>query len=122
EALEFLRLKANKNTLRMPDETILPDAVLDPMLGQANRLFFDKMFGLDHPRLVEGGNSILNAQDDVGQVLFQAAAGVASLGRVRDALEEEADSLWAPSRSAKRAYYIARSELDEATEALRAAA
>lgn len=121
QALEFLRLKANKNTLRSPDETILPDTVLDAALGQANKQFFDKMFGLDHPRLVEGGNSILNAQDDVGQVLFQAAAGVASLGHVRDALEEEADSLWAPSRSAKRAYYIARSELDEATEALRAA-
>ncbi|MDS1141350.1 AAA family ATPase [Pusillimonas sp. SM2304] len=119
--LEFVRLKANKNTLRAPDGEILPDTVLDAFLGGAGRGFFDKMFGLDHPRLVEGGNSILNAQDDVGQVLFQSAAGLASLGRVRDALEQEADSLWAPTRSSKRAYYQARDDMAEASAALKAA-
>src|SRR5690606_30315969 len=119
--LEFVRLKANKNTLRAPDGSNLPDTALDAFLGGAGRSFFDKMFGLDHPRLVEGGNSILNAQDDVGQVLFQSAAGLASLGRVRDALEQEADSLWAPTRSSKRAYYQARDDMAEASAALKAA-
>src|SRR5690606_29171304 len=54
-ALEFMRLKANKNTLRTPDDSLLPDTALDIFLGGASRGFFDKMFGLDHPRLVEGG-------------------------------------------------------------------
>ncbi len=118
--LEFIRLKGNKNTLRSPDGTPLPDHALDPFLGSATQAFFDKMFGLDQPRLVEGGNSILSAQDDVGQMLFQAAAGLASLGRVRLALQQEADALWAPTRSSKRAYYVARDKLDEASAALKA--
>lgn len=120
-ALEFIRLKANKNTLRDPEGNTLADNILDAWMGSAGRGFFDKMFGLDHPRLVEGGNSILNAQDDVGQILFQSAAGIASLGGVRDALEEEADSLWAPTKSGKRAYYAARDDLEAATAALKAA-
>lgn len=120
-ALEFIRLKANKNTLRDPDGATLADNILDAWMGHAGRGFFDKMFGLDHPRLVEGGNSILNAQDDVGQILFQSAAGIASLGGVRDALDEEASGLWAPAKSGKRTYYAARDDLDAATAALKAA-
>src|SRR3546814_20159802 len=90
-------------------------------MGSIGRSFFDKMFGLDHPRLVEGGNSILNAQDDVGQILFQSAAGVASLGSVRDDLEDEANSLWTPATSGKRAYYAARYVLTAATHPLKEA-
>lgn len=117
--LEFLRLKANRNTLRAPDETPLPDGTLEPWLGSAHRAFFDKMFGLDHERLVAGGNSILNAQDDVGQVLFQSASGIAGLGKVRDALEAEADALWAPAKSSRRAYYAARDLYDQASSDLK---
>lgn len=119
--LDFLRLKGNKNTLRNPAEEPLSDTALDAFLAGASRGFFDHMFSLDHPRLVEGGKSILSAQDDVGRILFQSAAGVASLGQVRDALEKEADALWAPTRSSKRAYYIERARMEEAADALKAA-
>jgi uncharacterized protein YhaN len=119
--LDFVRVKATKYSLLSPDGAPLADTALLPFLGQASRPFFDKMFALDHPRLVEGGNSILSAKDDVGQVLFQSAAGVSSLGRVRDALEAEADLLWAPTKSARRAYYIAKADMDAAAEALKAA-
>lgn len=118
--LEFQRTKGNKNTLRGADDLPLPDATLDPYLGTATGDFFDKMFGLDHPRLVQGGNDMLKAQDDVGQVLFQAAAGVASLGKVYDALQAEASLLWAPKRSKDRQWYIAQAQLDEANAALKA--
>src|SRR3546814_3305742 len=43
QALDFLRLKANKNTLRAPDETPLPDTALNPFLNGATRAFFDKI-------------------------------------------------------------------------------
>lgn len=118
--LEFQRTKGNKNTLRDLDNTPLPDTVLDAYLGTATGTFFDKMFGLDHPRLVQGGNDMLKAQDDVGQVLFQAAAGVSSLGKVYEALQAEADLLWAPKRSKDRQWYMAQTQLDEANAALKA--
>jgi len=119
--LAFHRAKAARQTLRTPADAVLADTALSAYLGGADRNFFDQMFGLDHTRLVEGGNSILSAENDVGQVLFQSAAGVASLGKVRDALIAEADKLWSARRSGDRAYYIASSQLDEATAALKEA-
>ncbi len=119
ESLAFHRAKAAKQTLRTPGDTILPDAVLASYLGAADRHFFDQMFGLDHARLVAGGNSIMNAENDIGQVLFQSAAGVASLGKIRDALLTEAEKLWAPRKAADRAYYIAADLFDKANAALK---
>lgn len=119
--LEFHRAKALKHTLRMPTDEVLPDSTLIPFLGTADRHFFDQMYGLDHVRLAQGGNSILNAENDVGQVLFQSAAGVASLGKIRDTLMEEADRLWAPKKAANRVYYMAAEQLDKATSGLKEA-
>lgn len=119
--LEFQRAKANKQSLRTVTDSVLPDSALLPFLDSADRKFFDQMFALDHQRLVDGGNSILSAENDVGQVLFQSAAGVASLGKIRDALEKEASELWAPRKSADRAYYIASAELEKATASLKQA-
>jgi uncharacterized protein YhaN len=120
-SLEFHRTKAQKQTLRSPQDAVLADNALTPFLGSADRNFFDQMFGLDHDRLVAGGNSILSAENDVGQVLFQSAAGVASLGKIRDALLAEADKLWGPRKSADRAYYVASDQLDKASAALKEA-
>jgi uncharacterized protein YhaN len=121
DSLEFHRTKALKQTLRSPQDVALPDTALIPFLEGADRHFFDQMFGLDHTRLVSGGNSILNAENDLGQILFQSAAGVASLGKIRDALIAEADKLWAPRKANNRAYYIAADQLDQATTALKEA-
>ena len=46
---------------------------------------------------------------------FQSAAGVASLGRVRDALLAEAEQIWAPRKSNSRSYYAAQERLDQAS-------
>ncbi|HZW13377.1 MAG TPA: AAA family ATPase, partial [Noviherbaspirillum sp.] len=119
DSLEFHRAKAQKQTIRTPADSVLPDNTLVPYLGTADRNFFDQMFGLDHGRLVAGGNSILNAENDVGQVLFQSAAGIASLGKIRDALLAEADKLWAPKKAAARAYYSAAELLEKANATLK---
>lgn len=120
-ALTFDRTKSTKAPLRTPDDAPLPDDALAPFLGGADRAFFVQMFGLDHTQLVRGGQGILDAADDVGQMLFQSAAGIAGLGRVKEALAEEASRLWAPRKAQDRAFYIAQQHLDEATAALKAA-
>ena len=66
-----------------------------------------------------GGRDILSAANDVGQILFQSAAGIASFGAVREALEEEAASLWAKRRAGDREYFIAADELARAQETLK---
>ena len=120
-SLDFIRSKARSKTLQTADGAALPDSTLTPYLGQIERSFFDQMFGLNHERLVKGGQEILSASNDVGQILFQAASGIGSLGSIRDQLEQEADGLWAPRRSDKRAYYMAASELEQAEAALKQA-
>jgi uncharacterized protein YhaN len=119
--LNFVRTKARIKSLFDPAGNVLPEAALSNLLAGSDRAFFDQMFGLDHARLVAGGNDILDASNDVGQILFQSAAGIGSLGMVRDQLEAEANKLWARRRSGDRAYYIASDELARAEAALKAA-
>lgn len=121
DTLEFHRCKANTKTLRSLADAVLPDGTLGAFLGTTDRGFFAKMFGLDHGQLVDGGYSLLKASDDLGQILFQSAAGIGSLGVIRDALDAEADKLWAKRKSGDRAYYIAAQDLENAMAALKEA-
>lgn len=115
----FQRVKKAKS-LMDAHGAALPENALAAFLGNADRAFYDQMFGLDHGRLIAGGNEILKASNDVGRILFQSAAGIASLGHVRDALEAEADKLWARRRSGERAYYVAADALAAADASLKA--
>ncbi|MFP5407198.1 MAG: ATP-binding protein, partial [Gammaproteobacteria bacterium] len=119
--LEFERSKGTKQTLRNPGGDVLPDTALAPFLGTADAPLFEKMFGLDRTTMLKGGEEILDASKDLGQLLFQSAAGIASLGTIRDALASEASRLWAPRKSADRAWYVGQQRLDEASAALKEA-
>ena len=121
QQLAFQRSKSSKASLRTPADEPLAEGALQAFLGNVERAFFEQMFGLDHGQLVQGGESILDASKDVGQVLFQSAAGIAGLGRIKDALAGEADKLWAPRKSNDRAYYIAATQLEQASVELKAA-
>ena len=117
--LEFLRRKARKLPLRDRDGNPLADDALSPFLSSADRAFFERMFGLDHSRLVRGGADILNAKDDVSRMLFEASAGLDSLGKFRERLEAEASSLWDKRKAKDRAYYKALAEYSDAKNELK---
>lgn len=116
--LAFHRARGRKS-LRRPDDSPLPDTALADHLGSSSQGLFERMFCLDLPGLLQGGQSILDASDDMGQLLFQSAAGLADLGRLRDALAQEADGLYAPRRSEKRAFYLALDQFEAARRTLR---
>ncbi|HQY09388.1 MAG TPA: AAA family ATPase [Burkholderiaceae bacterium] len=116
--LAFHRARGRKS-LRRPDDSPLPDTALADHLGSSSQGLFERMFCLDLPGLLQGGQSILDASDDMGQLLFQSAAGLADLGRLRDALAQEADGLYAPRRSEKRAFYLALDQVEAARRTLR---
>jgi uncharacterized protein YhaN len=120
-ALELVRRKGHKQTLRTPAGEPLADAVLLPFLGAGDRPFFERMFGLDHTRLVKGGAELLSASDDLGQLLFRSAAGLAGLGDLALQLEAEAETLWGPRKRAGRAYSVAAEALEAAEAELKAA-
>ncbi|KVN88815.1 chromosome segregation protein SMC [Burkholderia ubonensis] len=108
-----------RTPLRTPADERLPDDYLAAVLDGASKEFFEQMFGLDHGRLVEGGRSILDASDKLGQVLFESAAGVGSLGPVREELEARSGELWAPRRSGS-AFAVAEASFNEAVGELKA--
>ncbi len=119
--LEFDRTKGNKNTVRSPQDAVLPDAVLQPWLGGLQLNAFQRMYALDHSTLVEGGAGILSASDDVGRLLFQSAAGIDGLAGVLQKLEAEADSLFASRKSGARVYYQAQEAYEAAGAQLKQA-
>ena len=116
ERLEFQRRKSRRDMILGPDGNPLPggEGLLAPLLGGADRAYFDRMFNLSHGRLAEGGKAIIEAKDDVGQMLFSAGTGLADLRERLKQLETEADGLWGPRRSERRLYYQAESRLEDA--------
>ncbi len=109
-----------RSQLRTPDDEKLSDDLLAEAVDGISKEFYEQMFSLDHERLVEGGRSILNASDRIGQVLFESAAGVGSLGPMREQLEELTGTLWAP-RGSKSEYAQAEARLTQASTELKGA-
>ena len=116
ESFEFRRRKTRRDMILGPGGEPLPgdERLLAPFLGGMDRVFFDRMFNLSHDRLAEGGRAIIEAKDDVGQVLFAAGTGLADLRERLKQLEVEADQLWAPQKAKHRLYYQARDRLEDA--------
>ena len=93
ETFAFHRTKSRKSSLNAPNGDALPADALAAFLGAADKGFFEQIYYLNHETLHHSGKTILNASNNVGQVLFQSAAGIASLDDVRQRLAEEADGL-----------------------------
>ena len=117
-SLNFERRKGQKNTLRTPADEPLPDSALHEWLGSLQADEFRRMYALDHATLVEGSESILQASDDIGRMLFQAAAGIEHLGDALKTLQQEADSLWAPRKSGNRIFYQQQDAYEDARRTL----
>jgi len=121
ERLVFHRVKANKNTLRTPQDAQLADGILLPWLGNLQAQTFQQMYALDHGMLVRGGAGILSASGDLGRMLFESASGLEDLGEALRSLQRQADALWAPRKAQARAYYQARESFEAACVELRQA-
>ena len=92
--LDFLRRKGTKNTFLARDEKPLDEAPLRKALNAVDEELFASLFGINHERLVAGGQSILRGGGDVGQSLFAAGLGGASLRTVLERLDAEAAELF----------------------------
>ena len=121
ESLEVVRRKGSKNTLLDTDGLPFPEGevMLRTFLAGVGRPFFERMFSLDHLRLEVGGREILEAKDEIGQMLFSAGTGIAGLRARLSKLSEEADQLWAERRAMRRKYYQADDKLKDAEKELR---
>ena len=114
--LEFQRRRSRSGTIVGADglEISGGDRDLARCLGGADREFFVRMFNLSHSRLAEGGRTILDAKDDVGQMLFAAGTGLADLKKKLKRIEADANDLWSPRKSKNRSYYQAQERFENA--------
>lgn len=96
--LEVKRRKGRTNTLLDVDGGNLPDNRLSPWLGGIDRAGFERLFGLDHDRLLAGGRAMLEAGGDLARTLFQAGSGLSGLNDIITSLSREADEIGSPHR------------------------
>ena len=101
--IEFVRRKGKKGTLiGLGTDDTLDDSVLAPFLpGGIDENLFTKLYGIDHDRLVAGGQELLDQSGDLGQALFSAAVGTASLREILAELQNDAEELFKPRASTK---------------------
>jgi len=97
----FYRRKKSKNDLFDAQDQPLAAETLTPFLQGLGQDLFSSMYGINHETLVQGGQGILDQQGEVGQALFAAGAGFASLKAVIDGLEGEGDELFRPRATSK---------------------
>lgn len=114
------RIKGNVNTLldAATDQPVA-ESVLASLLGGLDRNSYTTMFSLDDATLVKGGDSILASEGDLGQLLFQATAGLAELGeRLREMRAQNDD--WFRPRARKTQLHAHRDRLKQLVDARKA--
>ncbi len=94
--LDVTRRKGNRDTLLAADGTPYKTDPLAPLLGGIDRAGFERMFGLDHTKLREGGASIIGGRDDVARITLEAGTGVSHIGSELIRLTEAASALFKP--------------------------
>ena len=101
EELTFQRRKRRKTCLFDTHDNPLDSDALAPFLRGIGQDEFETLYGIDHEALVQGGRNILAQKGEVGQALFSAGAGIASLREILNALDGEADQLFRPRASTR---------------------
>lgn len=98
EVFRAVRRKGNKSTLRDgEDGEPVAEEQLAALLGGIDAQTFTTMFGIDHERLLAGGEEIVRGGGQVGQTLFAAGAGISSLQAICDRFESAAGELFKPA-------------------------
>jgi uncharacterized protein YhaN len=121
EVLRFHRRKGNAKTLidakgAGHDDTLLTSTVL----GAITRQRFGTLFGLNHETLRSGGDDLLHADGDIGRLIVEAGGGLRAMVRRLEAIDKEADDLFAKTRSQSRKFYEALSAYESAEKQARA--
>lgn len=121
--LDFIRVKGRKNPLLDAQENPLDESILKGFLGVQERDLYKALYALDQAAFREGGEEMLRADSDVGQTIFAAASGLATLSEVRAALQAEADAIGSAARrseqkpvwQAERAYIAALQQAQDSS-------
>nr|WP_319395057.1 AAA family ATPase [uncultured Desulfobacter sp.] len=123
QKFEFIRRKGNKDTLlKYPDSQPLDENRFSQFFPAGmDETLFTKLWGIDHGRLIAGGQELLEQSGDLGQALFSAAVGTANLRKVLEQMQNNAVDIFKP-RGSKAALNKAISDYKTAQKTMRDAA
>lgn len=93
-AREMARIKRPQNSLLDAHEQPVAENSILGELGGVDREAYRTMFSLDDDTLEEGGENILKARGDLGQLLFSGSSGLADLSHKITNLHAEADAFY----------------------------
>lgn len=94
ETLQFARRKGNKNTVLDTKGNSLNEDLVKEFLNGITKEHFLNMFALDHVRLREGGESLMESGGNLGESLFSAASGISMLRKVFEDLEKKSGDIY----------------------------
>ncbi|MCV6637241.1 AAA family ATPase [Candidatus Albibeggiatoa sp. nov. NOAA] len=92
--LHIYRRKGRKNTLLSTDNEPIDEELLKQLLGSISETQYNALFCLNHERLVQGGEDLLNGGGNIGESLFEAGTGTLKLHELLADLDKEADTLF----------------------------
>ncbi len=100
QLLSFQRRKGNRGTLSDEEGKTLPDEVLRVFLGGVGPEVFERLYGLNHNVLVEGGKELLQGGGQVGESLFAAGVG-SGVHELLQKLKKDYEDLWTSSSTTR---------------------
>jgi chromosome segregation protein len=113
------RIKANRETLRDSDDSVLPEKRLAALFGGLDRDDYERLFALDHQMLVAGGRRLVENRSDFSQLLFEAASGIADFHDRQSALEARVGELWKRDRRSRTVISQAEKRVKDAEKELK---
>jgi len=120
ELITLRRRKGNGKTLIDAAGNALDETALAPVLGAITRERFTTLFGLDHESLRVGGDRLLHADGDIGRLIVEAGGGLRALVQRLEAIDSEANGLFAKTRAGSRAFYQSLGAYEAADKFVRA--
>ena len=93
-ARELVRIKKPQNSLLGSGDQPIGEQLILGELGAIDRDAYRAMFSLDDDTLEQGGESILASEGDLGQLLFSASTGLATLSQTLIELRTQADDFF----------------------------
>jgi uncharacterized protein YhaN len=116
--LQVVRRKGRKDTLRSPAGEPLPGSEASWLCAGLSESTFHALFGISFASLQAGGAELLGSAGDLGQSLFSAALGGASVRTLIETLRAEADTLFRP-RGRNQPLNDALGQLEQAKKRVR---
>jgi uncharacterized protein YhaN len=94
EELFFVRRKKRKASVLDSQGNPIDSGAIKAFLLDLDQDVFDKLFGLDHQALVQGGITFLQEKGRAGTTLFSAGTGISALQKILTDLQTESEAIF----------------------------